>query len=337
MKYLVVGDTHIPTAKKYYDHPAVFNWNVLRGELLQAIEKYNPSNIVFLGDVFDPPRISPDLMSPQIFLNFVFFLKEVWDKYTVPFYILKGNHDGNTLRYLEPFKFVKVIEEPYYDEIEKVAFFPYKEIYNLKDYKAWDIKIAFGHVAIGRVKIGSWELAGIAHGEIDRFENSKWFLGHIHHRYSFNTLTSEVIYVGSAYPTNHNDPNEMGYMLINDDLTYEYISIDPEKFITYHTFESIDEANDFLMKKEGKFAIKIRVDDITLKENDMIRAIQDNEKVYELVIEHREKEEILLNFKVDAEKYTLFDYLKMFVEANNFDPRILDIYKDLMSDDTQES
>lgn len=331
IEYLIIGDTHVPTARKYIDSVAVHNWTIYSSHILEAVEKYKPRNLLLLGDVFDPPHISLDLINPYIYLLFVSFFQKIWNEHSTLIHIIKGNHDGNVLEYFKPFEFINVYTDPYYDELEKTAFFPYKEIYRMKNYEKWNIKLAFGHFVVGRVKIGNWELGGVDKGEIQRFPSSKWFLGHIHHKYIARYNDVDIIYTGSAYPTNHNDPNFSSYVLLYDDYTYEFMPIEDKEIVYFYTFRSIDECFDFLNNNDGKFAIKLKLDKLDLHD-ESIKQLHTNPKVYDLQIQHM-GDTILLDFgEPDLEKRTLLEYLIKYVEDNNLDTRIIDVYKEVIYD-----
>jgi DNA repair exonuclease SbcCD nuclease subunit len=254
VKTLVIGDLHL------YNKP----YGLLDSQcscIKKIIEKEQPGEVIFLGDVFMRRR-----PIPSVLLAFKDLLQTI-KKSCKKIHILRGNHDsenksddGVTALSLFSETKISIYNHTFYDKKRKYLFIPHYEdetIIQQELKKAPPGCIVFGHFGY----FGSLNSAGDADFSISlaQFRNSG-FLGHIHR---FNQGTVEVkgsletvTLLGTPYSTNFSEAGKDNYYAVLDDggprnkKNTGWISSDGE---TYRTeFKPIEHGPRYLvMDPEG--------------------------------------------------------------------------------------
>jgi DNA repair exonuclease SbcCD nuclease subunit len=203
IKYLIIGDTHLDTKYPGYLENQV-------EALKYNIKKHRPNNIIFLGDISDKRKPSPEVLLK---------IKELFDFLDIPTYVLMGNHDASNksddgLTYLSLFNsdFITVCNNatsinilgkiahliPHYENESQILTY-------LNSVKASSDDIIFGHFGYrGCINsIGDYDFS------IDPADiHCRTFLGHIHRSATYNNI--EIL--GTPYPTSFFEADHKGFL-----------------------------------------------------------------------------------------------------------------------------
>ena len=269
VKTLIIGDLHL------YNKPH----GLLNSQcscIKKIIEKEQPGEVIFLGDVFMRRR-----PIPSVLLAFKDLLQTI-KKSCKKIHILRGNHDsenksddGITALSLFSEAKVSIYNHTFYDKKRKYLFIPHYEdetIIKQELTKAPPGCIVFGHFGY----FGSLNSAGDADFSISltQFRNSG-FLGHIHR---FNQGTIEVkgsletvTLLGTPYSTNFTEGGKDNYYAILDDgETYrtEFKPIEHGPRYLVMDLESVEDNIDYINSKDYFTLLRININ--TLNEEDTI-------------------------------------------------------------------
>jgi predicted MPP superfamily phosphohydrolase len=193
----------------------------------------NTSHIFFLGDWFEN-RNSINIHT----LNFAHEACIKLNALNIPIIVLVGNHDLykrssrdiHSVSIFSEFNNFTIINEPMYDEQNKLALVPfmfnneYQEMANeLVKYKA---EVLVGHLEFKQFAVTGYNVL-LEHGPDHKlFKRLKLILsGHFHKR----QIKDNVIYIGNTFPMDHGDAGdeERGMALLNySNYKMEFINWD---------------------------------------------------------------------------------------------------------------
>lgn len=243
---LIIGDIHLGLNINYKNLTNL-NLTDLYSQtnlefLEEIIKNYPDEDIVFLGDIFDKPKVEP---------RFLIAFKELLDKIkNSKVYLLTGNHDLKSKddNILQIFKSENVIVIDELTEIDNFLFIPYEPMHELIDkFENKDVsdKVIFSHIDIG------YNLSFCIEPKEVFDDHNLIFNGHIHKPYR----KGKFINVGSVSSTDFSD-TEFHSVIRFIDGNIEVILNDKIKFFDikdkfqlsdlYKSLEALTEAKIFL-------------------------------------------------------------------------------------------
>jgi len=221
IKYLIIGDTHLDTKYPgYLDHQV--------DSIKKNIAKYKPNQIIFLGDISDKRKPSPEVLLK---------IKELFDYLDMDTYVLMGNHDASNksddgLTYLSLFNsdFITICNKPKTILIgnRTAHLIPHyeneTELINYLNTSVSPDDIIFGHFGYrGCINsIGDYDFS------IDVSSiRCRAYLGHIHRSTSHNNI--EIL--GTPYPTSFFEADHKGFLGLLKVYSKEKIVFEKVPFI----------------------------------------------------------------------------------------------------------
>lgn len=239
MKICLIGDLHFGVRKNseiFLDSQVRF----IKDQFVPYLKENNIKDIFILGDLFDNRSSTNTKVMNSVY--------DIFDKHLIDFNIrmIIGNHDCyfnstveiNSLKFLEKFKNVKLIEKIEEETIEdkKIVMVPWitdniSFIREFSQLSACDI--CLGHFNIQGFHYNKFKKSedGIQGGIFSKCK--KVFTGHFHIRNSQTILGSEIIYTGSPFQLTRNDIDEARGFVILDTSNLEYKHVDNEVSLKY--------------------------------------------------------------------------------------------------------
>lgn len=227
-KIVVFSDLHI----SIYNVEAVLN---IVNQIVDYCKKNKIFTVICLGDVFDSRKAQP-LLSLKLFEKILFEFYQVG----IEFICIKGNHEkvdyNSNDSYLDQYYHYpgfKLYDNDELDLFERIRFhflsFFNEEVYieNLKpDLLKNGKNYLFTHIGINGVLNNSGERVNnpIKNELFKDFD--KVFSGHFHNRYE----NGKIIYIGSVMPTNFGEDNDKGFMILNENGSYEFVNLNFPKY-----------------------------------------------------------------------------------------------------------
>lgn len=227
---------------------------IIYEEVLEYCSKHNISVVGHIGDIFT----SRESQRLDILLSFRKIIQS-YESLDVQIYAIAGNHD----------KTDQSVEESYLDIFENdcfrvqrgnndflqleeginLFFLPYFSSEEYIKRLKWQVKkvqslskdrnILITHQAINGVRNNDGTLVE-DHCSQSLFEHFDLvFVGHYHNR---QQLSNNIFYIGSAFQHNYGEDNAKGFVVLYNDLSFEYIQTSfPEYVQIKHTPQSLSD------------------------------------------------------------------------------------------------
>jgi len=282
MKVCLISDIHFGVRK----NSEIFLTSQVRffeEQFIPYLKDHGIKEIFILGDLFDN-RSSTNTKV----LNSVIDIFDNLSEFNI--HIIIGNHDCyfnstveiNSLKFLEKFKNVKLVEKITQVEIEgkKITMVPWivdnlsfiREISQIEQ-----TELCFGHFNISGFHFNKFKTSddGVQGRVFSKFK--KVFTGHFHIRNSQNIQGSEIIYIGSPFQLTRNDIDENRGFVILDTNNLEYEHIDNISSLKYIRIKFPEE---FTQSKIKNNIIDVYVDyDETYNENKVDKYVKKIEEL----------------------------------------------------------
>ena len=324
--------------------------------IVKAVSEKKISNIIFGGDWFHQ-RSQLDGNTINIALGLVEMLADV-----CPVYMCVGNHDAyfktsvdiNSINMFKSMRNINIIDKPTQISINGNICLLAPWLTDFSVYNKNQFQLAIGHFDISSKYLTRQYIAEHAASEAadqktlneigidiqsvndsvgDFVETVKpngiIFAGHIHTRREFTTKHRKFIFVGSPYQQNFGEmDNECGVYILNEDLTYEFVSInETPKHVKVLMSDALSGKFDF---KTVHNAIIQRVYDIDISRQDESKIqmrIDEQQPYEEIVPEYIVKPNAEISdenstFSVTVIRKSKLDYIQGYI--NSIDQKILD-------------
>ena len=232
MAQIVTADWHIEQ-----DNHALID--SLTTQLISGGKEREIDTLLILGDIFESRRAQP-------LANLSFFGSQLekFAEHEMKVIAIPGNHDKidqeSTLSYLKEFQYhPNFIVIPDYNFLDigknRLHFIPYfkeetaylSRIPQIKMDKKRE-NVLFTHVAVTGVKNNdNTEVANsLKLGMFVGFHSV--FVGHYHNK---SRVGKNIYYMGSLYPRAFGEDQDKGFLVLNDDLTFDEFYLDFPKFL----------------------------------------------------------------------------------------------------------